>query len=136
MLSSGVCSRMFSLTIKQCPHQKKDVRKYASIPLSSTFYDVFESHHGPVNPGKFYCKVWCSEHEVKVDDEWHKIDNVDTTLFNIMEIFPIKYIKFSCLKRAEDKPDADMEEEKQKVWNTFDVLMQLPQEFVKPKITR
>ena len=52
ILSSGVCTRLFSLTIKQYPHQKKDVRKYASIQLSSTFY-VFESHHGPVNPGEF-----------------------------------------------------------------------------------
>ena len=82
MLSSGVSSRMFSLTIKQYPHQKKDVRKYASIQLSSTFY-VFESHHGPVNLGEFYCKVWCSEREVKGDNERHKIDDADTTLFDI-----------------------------------------------------
>ena len=68
---------MFSLTTEQYPHQKKDVRKYAS-----TFY-VFESHQGPVNPGEFYCKVWCSECEVKVDNEWHKTDDADTTLFDI-----------------------------------------------------
>ena len=92
MLSSGVCSRMFSLTIKQCPHQKKDIRKCASILLSSTFYDLLKSHHGAVNPGEFYCKVWCSEHEVKVEDEWHKIYETDTTLFDIAEMFPIKYI--------------------------------------------
>ena len=84
---------MFSLTIKQCPHQKKDVRKYASILLSSTFYDVFESHHSPVNPGEFYCKVWCLEREVKVDNEWHKIDDADTTLFDITEMFPIKLLE-------------------------------------------
>ena len=125
MLSSGVCSRMFSLTIKQCPHQKKDIRKCASILLSSTFYDVFESHHGPVDPDEFYCKVWCLEREVKVDDEWHKIDDLDTTLFDIAEMFPIKYITFSCLKRTEDKPDADMEKEKQKVRNAFDVKVDL-----------
>ena len=113
-----------------CTHQKKDVRKYASIPLSSTFYDVFKSDHCPVNPGEFYCKVWCSKHVVKVDDEWHKIDDADTTLF------PNKNIKFSCLKRAEDKPDADMEEEKQKVLNAFYVLMQPPKEFVRPKVTK
>ena len=51
-------------------------------------------------------------------------------------MFPIKYIKFSCFKRAEDKLDADMEKEKQKVRNGFDVLMQPPQEIVKPKVTR
>ena len=80
--------------------------------------------------------MWCSEREVKVDDEWHKIDDAHTTLFDIAEMFPIKYIKFSWFKRAEDKLDADMEKETQKVRNGFDVLMQPPQEIVKPKVTR
>ena len=69
--------------------------------------------------------MWSLEREVKVDDEWHKIDDLDTTLFDIAEMFPIKYITFSCLKRAEDKPDADMEEEKPKVRNAFDAKVDL-----------
>ena len=43
MLSSRICSRMFGLTIKQCPHQKKDVRKYASNPLKIKICNHFAS---------------------------------------------------------------------------------------------
>lgn len=80
MLFSMVCSQMFSLTIKHCTHQRKEVRKYANILLSNTFVDVLQSHHGP--------------------DEWYEVD-AQTILFNIIELFPIKNIKFLCLKQAD-----------------------------------
>ena len=103
MLSSMVCSRIFSLTIKQCPHHKKETKKYTSIPPSSTFSQVFQTYHGPADP-EFHFKVWwqwCSE---RGHEEGHEIDDTETALFNIVDLFPVKYITFSCLKRAVEEP--------------------------------
>ena len=73
MLSSMVCSRILSLTIKQCPHHKKETKKYTSIPLSSTFSQVFQTYHGPTDL-EFHFKVWCSE---RGHEEGHEIDDTD-----------------------------------------------------------
>ena len=109
MLSSMVCSRIFSLTIKQCPHHKKETKKYTRTPSAvlspcrrgpwergCTFSQVFQTYHGPADP-EFHLKVWCSE---RGHEEGHEIDDTETALFNIVDLFPVKYIKFSCLKRA------------------------------------
>ena len=133
MLSSMVCSQIFSLTIKQCAHHKKETKKYTSIPLSSTFSQVFQTYYGPADP-EFHVKVWCSE---RGHEEGHEIDDTETAVFNIVNLFPVKYITFSCLKRAVEEPH--MEEGNQETaqcLNAFDVLMQHRLDYVEPKSTR
>ena len=133
MLSSMVCSRIFSLTIKQCAHHKKETKKYTSIPLSSTFSQVFQTYYGPADP-EFHVKVWCSE---RGHEEGHEIDDTETAVFNIVNLFPVKYITFSCLKRAVEEPH--MEEGNQETaqcLNAFDFLMQHRLDYVEPKSTR
>ena len=65
--------------------------------LSRTLFDVFQSHHSPVDP-KFFCKMWCSECEaIGADSEWREA-NTDTLLFNTA-----KYLKLSCLNQTENE---------------------------------
>ena len=72
-------------------------------------------NYGPVGP-EFFFKGLRSECEVKGEDEWHEVSNT--------EMFPVKYIKFSCSKREGDE-QVKMEEEQQvnPKRNAFDVIM-------------
>ena len=82
----------------------------------------------------FTSKVWCSE---RGHEEGHEIDDTETAVFNIVNLFPVKYITFSCLKRAVEEPH--MEEGNQETaqcLNAFDVLMQHRLDYVEPKGTR
>ena len=100
-------ARLFSLTIPKCSHNENGTKKITNVDNGQTFKAIFNAHLGQLslNSDEFTITAKCaiSEHE----SAWHEVDFL-STVYDILEIFPIKFIKFLHERKEPPRPSSTL----------------------------
>jgi hypothetical protein len=97
MASGGVASAAcMALSFAKCEH-KCEEKKLTTVLLKSTLMEVFEEHHGEVDPKKFQVTMRCSAKTQPGNwqSDSYTVDSPSLTAADVTN-FGVKAVRFEC----------------------------------------